>query len=89
MELSILKVLYCHVPFVKMDIFMLQLRQSIPVDFSVKCQVDQEDLMIMDEESYHQILSLQRDREAISSAMEKCIQMKKAMLGLKKLTFLV
>ena len=47
--------------FGKMDIFMLQLRQSIPVDFSVKCQVDQEDLMIMDEKSYHQILTLQRD----------------------------
>ena len=46
------------------------------LQLSAKCQ---EDYMIMDEESYHQILSLQRDRGTISFAMEKCIQMKKAM----------
>ena len=47
--------------FLKIDTFNFTVKAVIPVDFSVKCQVDQEDLIIMDEESYHQILSLQRD----------------------------
>ena len=47
----------------------------IAVDFSIDFKVDQDDLMILDEESYHQIISLQRDRGPRSTAEEKSIEM--------------
>ena len=76
-----------------METFTVTAEAIIDVEFPVKCQVDQEDLMLLDEESYHQIISFQRDRGAICSAVERSIEMeegerseehKKAILFLKK-----
>ena len=81
--------------FVKIDTFNVTVKAIIPVEFSVKCQVEQEDLIIMDEGSYQQILSLQKERGPFLLQWKNAIKwrkmkgVKKAMLGLKKLSFLV
>ena len=61
--------------FVKVESFNVTVDAIIAVDFSIDCKVDQDNLMILDEESYHQIISLQRDRGPRSTAEEKSIEM--------------
>ena len=58
--------------FVNADTFNVSVKAIISVDIFIKKDID---LIILDDKSYHKILSTQKDKCPISSAVETTIEM--------------
>ena len=56
------------------DTFNVSVKAIISVDIFIKKDIEN-DLIILDDKSYHKILSTQRDKGPISSAVETTIEM--------------
>ena len=59
--------------FVKVDHFNVTTAAIISLDIPLKFDMDQDDLILLDDGSYHDTISIQRDKGPITSPVEQIV----------------